>query len=62
VHRLAIELVNRDESDAVVADRAARRGWLESRDYRVVDVTVADVEADLEHELGRLQAIIAEAK
>jgi tRNA/rRNA methyltransferase len=62
VHRLAIELVNRDESDAVVADRAARRAWLESRDYRVVDVTVADVEADLEHELGRLQAIIAEAK
>jgi tRNA/rRNA methyltransferase len=60
-HRLAIELVNTDEGDAVIADRATRRAWLEVRDYRVVDVTVADIEADLEAELLRLQAIIAEA-
>ncbi len=28
VHRIAIELVNANESEAIVADRAARRGWL----------------------------------
>jgi tRNA/rRNA methyltransferase len=61
VHRLAIELVNTDESEAVIADRAARRAWLASRNYRVVDIAVADVEADLERELARLAAIIAEA-
>jgi len=60
VHRLAIELVNADESEAVVADRAARRAWLESRDYRVMDIRVANIEADLEAELARLQAVIAE--
>ncbi|MGC2775038.1 MAG: DUF559 domain-containing protein, partial [Bradyrhizobium sp.] len=60
IHRLAIELVVADESEAVVADRAARRAWLEARDYRVAEVTTADVEADLEAELVRLQAIIAE--
>jgi tRNA/rRNA methyltransferase len=58
-HRLAIELVNADESDAVIADRATRRGWLEARNYRVVDVAVAAIEADLEAELVRLQAIMA---
>src|SRR3981081_2633383 len=38
VHRLAIELVNPAESEAIVADRAARRTWLEARDYRVVEM------------------------
>lgn len=62
VHRLAIELINPEESAAVVADRAARRAWLETRDYRVLDVGVADIEADLEQELVRLVAVIAEGK
>ena len=57
-----IELVNIDESEAVVTDRAARRAWLESRDYRVADIKVADIETDLETELARLAAIIAEGK
>jgi tRNA/rRNA methyltransferase len=60
VHRLAIELVNTEESEAVIADRATRRAWLESRDYRVMDIKVVDIETDLETELGRLQATIAE--
>src|ERR1700758_3328864 len=47
VHRLAMELVNRDETDVVAADRVARRAWLESRDYRVIELRVADVERDL---------------
>ncbi|WP_298274593.1 TrmJ/YjtD family RNA methyltransferase [uncultured Bradyrhizobium sp.] len=54
-HRIAIELVNPDESDAIVADRANRRAWLEARDYRVVDMQVADVERDLDGELVRLE-------
>src|SRR3954470_8508262 len=60
VHRLAIELVNTEESEAVIADRATRRAWLESRDYRVMDIKVVDIETDLETELGLLQATIAE--
>src|SRR2546421_4476635 len=48
VHRLAIELTNPDESDAIGTDRANRRAWLEARDYRVVDMQVADVERDLD--------------
>ena len=55
VHRLAIELVNPAETEAIVADRAARRAWLEARGYRVVEMRVADVEGDLEAELGRLE-------
>ena len=55
VHRLAIELVNPEESDAIVADRAARRAWLNQRDYRVIDMNVADIERDLAAELDRLQ-------
>ena len=56
VHRLAIELVNPEESEAIVADRAARKAWLEQREYRVVSIRTADVERDLAAELDRLQA------
>ena len=45
VHRLAIELVNPNELEAIVADRAGRRTWLEARDYRVIEMRVGDVEA-----------------
>ena len=58
VHRIAIELVNADESDAIAADRAGRKAWLEARDYRVIEMPVGDVEADLAAELGRLEALI----
>src|SRR5882762_4289653 len=55
VHRLAIELINAEESDAIAADRAARCTWLASRGYRVLDMQAADVERDLEAELVRLE-------
>ena len=55
VHRLAIELVNPEESEAIVADRAARKAWLEQRDHRVIDINVVAVERDLDSELARLQ-------
>lgn len=59
VHRLAIELVNPEESATIVADRVARKAWLEQRDYRVVSIKTADVEADLATELDRLQQCLA---
>src|SRR3954469_7991129 len=61
VHRIAIELVNPTESDAIVADRATRRTWMEARDYRVVEMRVAEVERDLETELQRLEGTLRQA-
>ncbi|MDI1261864.1 MAG: TrmJ/YjtD family RNA methyltransferase [bacterium] len=58
VHRIAIELVNADESDAIAADRAGRKAWLEARDYRVIEMPVGDVEADLAAEMERLEAAV----
>ena len=60
-HRIAIELVNEGETATIAADRAGRRAWLESRNYRVIDMTVGDVERELETELGRLERMVAEA-
>jgi tRNA/rRNA methyltransferase len=61
VHRIAIELTNPGESEAIVKDRADRQTWLEARDYRVIQIAVADVERDLEAELGRLQELLPQA-
>ena len=44
-HKIAIELVNADETDLIVGDRAARRVWLEARGYRVMDMTTVAIEA-----------------
>src|SRR3954464_13204115 len=44
--RVAIELVNAEESEAIARDRAARREWLEARGYRVFVLEAADVERD----------------
>jgi tRNA/rRNA methyltransferase len=62
VHRIAIELVNRTETEAIAKDRAARQAWLEQRDYRVIDMHVTDVERDLETQLARLESILREEK
>ena len=62
VHRIAIELVNANELEAIVADRAARRNWLAERDYRVIEMAVGDVEADLDRELARLERTVSERK
>jgi tRNA/rRNA methyltransferase len=58
VHRLAIELVNRDETETIAKDRAARQSWLEARGYRVVDMRVGDVEGNLAKELDRLESAL----
>ena len=62
VHRIAIELVNPAESEAIVADRAARQIWLKARDYRVIEMRVVDVERDLAAELARLEAMLSEQR
>src|SRR5215813_8100560 len=61
VHRIAIELVNAGESEAIVADRASRQAWLEERNYRVISMTTSDVEGDLSAQLDRLQASLSTA-
>jgi tRNA/rRNA methyltransferase len=62
VHRVAIELINPDETDLIAKDRAARQAWLEARDYRVVHVQVAGVEGDLANELDRLESSVLERR
>src|SRR5580698_4101983 len=56
VVRVAIELVNPDETEVIAKDRASRQTWLEQRGYRVVRMEVADVERDLARELERLES------
>jgi len=62
VHRIAVELENPGETETIVADRAARKTWLEARDYRVIAMRVADVERDLAAELERLEASLLERR
>src|SRR5229473_5118819 len=62
VHRIAIELINPDETDAIARDRAARQAWLQARGYRVITMPVADVEGDLAQELDRLESSVLERR
>jgi tRNA/rRNA methyltransferase len=62
VHRIAIELINPEETDVIMRDRAARQAWLEARGYRVVSMAVASVERDLAAELGRLESSVLKAR
>ncbi len=59
VHRIAVELVNPGETDVIVSERAARQAWLEARGYKVISMTVVDVERDLETELAKVEASLA---
>lgn len=52
--KMALELVNPDETEVIAADRAGRREWLKQRGYRVVDITSADIERDISGVLDRL--------
>jgi tRNA/rRNA methyltransferase len=57
--RLAIELINADETEVIAQDRAARRAWLEARDYGVVAIRADEVTNDLAAVLGRLETALA---
>jgi tRNA/rRNA methyltransferase len=52
--RVAIELVNANESDTIAKDRAARSAWLAERGYRVVEIEAVKVESDLARVLDGL--------
>jgi tRNA/rRNA methyltransferase len=60
VNRLAIELINPDETEIIASDRSARQAWLEARGYRVVGMHSADVEGQLAAELDRLESSLQE--
>jgi tRNA/rRNA methyltransferase len=57
--RVAIELVPAGELTEAVKARAVRRAYLTERGYRVVDVAMADVEADVAKVLETLAAACA---
>src|SRR3954449_7699181 len=57
VKRVAIELVNAEESEAIAQDRAARRAWLEARGYQVRVLQAAEIERDLAAQLDKLAAV-----
>jgi tRNA/rRNA methyltransferase len=57
--RAVIELVPADEVAAAVAMRTERRAWLTGRGYRVFDVAMTDVEADIGKVLDGLAAACA---
>jgi tRNA/rRNA methyltransferase len=52
--RVVIDMVPQKESAPAAAARAERAAWLEERDYRVIAVTVAQIEEDLAGALDRL--------
>jgi tRNA/rRNA methyltransferase len=54
VKRVAVELVNADETEVIAQDRAARKAWLEARGYRVCVLDAGDVERDVAGQLDRL--------
>src|SRR6266851_4645650 len=56
VHRIAIELINADETETIKKDRSLRQAWLEARGYRVITMHVAAVEGDVAAELDRLES------
>src|SRR4029079_2501541 len=57
--KAVIELVPADENEANLKARAERRAWLVERGYRVVDVSMANVEADVAAELNRVFAAVS---
>jgi tRNA/rRNA methyltransferase len=52
--RSVIELAPADESEAASHARTQRRAWLGDHDYRVVALTVTEIEADLPGALDRI--------
>ena len=55
--RVAIEFVAADDVTEAVKARAERRAYLTERGYRVVDVSMAEVEADIAKVLDGLSTV-----
>jgi tRNA/rRNA methyltransferase len=56
--RLVIDVVPVNEDTAGAQKRAARKAWLEERDYQVATVNAADVAADIAATLDRIATFI----
>ena len=56
--RAVIDLVPEEESTAAAQARAQRRAWLQERDYRIVAVPAAEVDANVERVLDRIAATL----
>jgi tRNA/rRNA methyltransferase len=56
--KCVVDLVPASESAEAAATRAARRAFLEEREYKVVAMKTADVEADIAAELDKLAAAV----
>ena len=57
--RLVVELVPEAEAEAAKKSRAERHAWFAERNYSVIELGVADVEADLGRALDRLAAAVS---
>jgi tRNA/rRNA methyltransferase len=57
--RVVLDLVAADEPDAVIKARAERRTWLLERGYRVIEVAMSDVEANVAGVLDSLAGTLA---
>jgi tRNA/rRNA methyltransferase len=55
--RIAIEIIQPGDSEAIVRDRDGRTAWLQERGYRVHVMKAADIEQNLAIELDRLAAM-----
>jgi tRNA/rRNA methyltransferase len=53
--RTVVDLIPTDETETAAKARSAKRAWLKERGYRIVDVPVAEVEADVTHVLDLLE-------
>ena len=58
--RMAIELVPASESEEAVKLREERVSYLRERGYRVVELPIAEVEADVGHAIERVFAATAQ--
>lgn len=58
-HRLVVELVPPDETEAAAKSRAERDAWLTERDYRVIELPVDGIGENLDGALERIAAAIS---
>lgn len=59
--RVVLDLVPAGESAAAAKARAEKHEWLAERDYRVIAVKVAEIEADIEKAMERLASTVEAA-
>jgi tRNA/rRNA methyltransferase len=57
--RLVVELVPESETEEAARTRAERRAWMAERNYSVIELRAADVEANLGRALDRLAAAVS---